>query len=206
MEDLGKYFSELRAERGFDYAKIWQDIRLSEAQIKAVEENRLWELGEYGYIKTLIYNYARYLEADTQKVMAHFRLLMPESSKQEFIPQRALKEKKILLSTNFLWTIGILIFVALLGSILFSAHRQGKLKAPVFFEKKSEVAQPETKLRPETEKPDSLRLRMRELSESMVAAPAGVEESAAAKKTAIQDTTDYVGRILGDSPVNVPVN
>ena len=64
----------------------------------------------------------------------------------------------------------------------------------------------DSKAAPDPEKPDSLRLRMRELSESIPATPATVNDNGNSRKTASRDTTDYLGKILGKSPVNVPVN
>ena len=112
MESLGKHLLELRLKRGISYDTIWQDLRFSENQIKALEANKFFEIGEYGIVKAMIYNYARYLEADVSAVMAEFRIMMPEHTKKEFTPRKNLIEKKIMLSTNFLWTVGIVIFVS----------------------------------------------------------------------------------------------
>ena len=125
MENLGKYLKDLRESRAIDYNQVYEDIRITQAQIEAMEENRLFDLGHYGFVKALIYNYARYLEADLDAVMREFMVMMPANTKKEFRPNKVVKEKKIMLSTNFLWTVGILVFVAILGSILFHSYRQG---------------------------------------------------------------------------------
>lgn len=204
MEDLGKYLLNLRLERGISYTDIWNDIRISEAQIKAIEENRLSQIGNYGHVKALLYNYARYLEADLALVMAGFQIMMPDTNKKEFDPRLNVTEKKILLSTNFLWTIGIVIFVMILGSILLYSYNQGWLRTPEFFKKDK----PETvvKLQKEEaiEKPDSLRQKMRALSESIPQTNVLQEKSLG--RSSLADTTDYIGQILGDSPVNVQIN
>lgn len=204
MESLGKHLRELRLERKISFETIWQDIRLSEENIHALEENRLFDIGQYGYVKAMVFNYARYLEANVDTVMTEFKIMMPEHTKKEFTPRKNLKEKKIMLSTNFLWTVGIIIFVGILGSILLNAHRQGWLKTPELFERKETVAQSEEPKNEEIEKPDSLRLRMRELSDAMP--QSNTVQGLGAVKAIPRDTTDYIGNILGQSPLNVQIN
>ncbi len=204
MESLGKYLRELRLQRDLNYEQIWQDIRLSEQNIRALEENRLFDVGNYGYVKVVIFNYARYLEADVDKVMAEFKIMMPEHTKKEFTPRKTLKERKIMLSTNFLWTVGILIFVAILGSILLYSYNQGWLKTPDLFERHTEVADSPVEKIEEEQKPDSLRMRMRILSESIP--KSNVAQDLKSTDSVPRDTTDYIGNILGKSPVNVRIN
>ncbi len=204
MENLGKYLFELREKRGINYRRIHDDIRLEERQIKALEENRLFEIGSYGFVKVLLYNYARYLEADLKAVMHEFSVMMPDNTKQEFTQRKVLKEKKIMLSTNFLWTVGIVVFVAILSSILYYSYSNGWLASPDFFNKASSPKRQETTEQAEPQKPDSLRIRMRALSESIPKSNVASDLHGSSK--AIHDTTDYMGNILGKSPVNVPVN
>ena len=80
MENLGKYFLELRLQRGYSYQDIWKELRFPENQIKAIEENRFTELGPYGIAKAVVYNYARFLEADLDAVMNAFSYLMPDNA------------------------------------------------------------------------------------------------------------------------------
>ncbi len=204
MESLGKYLLALRQSLNISYEQIWQDIRFSEPQIRALEEDRLFDIGQYGYVKAMVFNYARYLEADVNRVMAEFKIMMPEHTKKEFTPRRTLKEKKIMLSTNFLWTVGIVIFVAILGSILLNAYRQGWLQTPDLFAPKEVAVQDAEDSEPEADKPDSLRLRMLELSETIPQSNAmqGLKHPLSSAR----DTTDYIGNILGNSPVNIKIN
>lgn len=206
MENLGKYFLDLRQKRDITYKRIWEDIRIREDQIKSLEANRIFELGPYGVAKALIYNYARYLEADTDEVMREFNIMMPDTTRNHFTPCTTLKEKKIMLSTNFLWMLGIIIIVAILGSILYHAYNSGWLVTPGFMTAakpdSTETARVEAK---EDDKPDSLRQRMRILSES-VNSQHSVKASKSPTASALTDTTDYMGNLLGDSPVNVPLH
>ena len=206
MENLGKYFLELRLQRGYNYQDIWKELRFPENQIKAIEENRFAELGPYGIAKAVVYNYARFLEADLDAVMNAFSYLMPENAKPEFKPATPVKEKKIMLSTNFMWLIGILLIIIILGSILWYAYNQNWLKMPDFFASNkpdsTAVIIPEEK---EETKPDTLRQRLRAISEA-IPQTNSVPTPKAETKNIPPDTTDYIGNILGDSPVNVPIH
>jgi cytoskeletal protein RodZ len=206
LESLGKYFQDLRIKRDLSYKKIWEDLRISETLIRNIESNKWFDLGGYGIAKALVFNYARYLEADLSLVMREFAIMMPPDTKDKFLPRETLKDKKIMLSTNFLWTIGILIIVVILGSILVHSYNQGWLTTPDFFSKpapdstKSQINTP-----PEVAKPDTLRQRMRVLSETIP--KTGIKSaSPASQQEAVPDTTDYLGSILGDSPLNVPLH
>lgn len=206
MENLGKYFLDLRNKRDISYKRIWEDLRIREELIKNLEANRIFELGSYGIAKALVFNYARYLEADVDAVMREFKIMMPEHTKDEFHPRKTLKEKKIMLSTNFLWMVGIVIIVLILGSILVHAYQNGWLSAPDFFAKaKAEstiTAKPELK---EEAKPDTIRQRMRILNETITHSNQKATTDTSTS-SAPPDTTDYIGNILGNSPVNVPLH
>ena len=206
MENLGKYFLELRLQRGYNYQDIWKELRFPENQIKAIEENRFAELGPYGIAKAVVYNYARFLEADLDAVMNAFSYLMPENAKPEFKPATPVKEKKIMLSTNFMWLIGILLIIIILGSILWYAYNQNWLKMPDFFaSNKTDSTAVMIKEEKEETKPDTLRQRLRAISEA-IPQTNNVPIPKSETKTVPPDTTDYIGNILGDSPVNVPIH
>ena len=206
MENLGKYFLELRLQRGYNYQDIWKELRFPENQIKAIEENRFAELGPYGIAKAVVYNYARFLEADLDAVMNAFSYLMPENAKPEFKPATPVKEKKIMLSTNFMWLIGILLIIIILGSILWYAYNQNWLKMPDFFaSNKTDSTAVMIKEEKEETKPDTLRQRLRAISEA-IPQTNSVPTPKAETKNIPPDTTDYIGNILGDSPVNVPIH
>ncbi len=210
MEDLGKYLREQRELSGISYEQIWEDIRIKEEQIKSIEENKLFELGDFGFVKVLIFNYARYLNADTDTVMNEFHILMPDTIKQRFHPVKPVKEKKIMLSTNFLWTVGILIFVLILGSILLTAYRNGHLSSPNIFGKDNQGVKSSKSNEERTPaKPDSLREHMRKLTEAIPKDPeteASKSKASTSKRKVSDDTTDYIGEQIGLSPISVEIN
>ena len=206
MENLGKYFLDLRLQQGYSYQDIWKELRFPENQIKAIEENRFAELGPYGIAKAVVYNYARFLEADLDAVMNAFSYLMPENAKPEFKPATPVKEKRIMLSTNFMWLIGILLIIIILGSILWYAYNQNWLKMPDFFaSNKTDSTAVISKEEKKETKPDTLRQRLRAISEA-IPQTNNVPIPKSETKTVPPDTTDYIGNILGDSPVNVPIH
>ncbi len=212
MESLGKYLLDLRQERGIGYRKIDDELHFPEWKIRKLEENKLEEIGEMGIVKSLLFNYARYLEADVDMVMEEFRRIYagqaPPKPEYYTIP----KEKKIMLSTNFLWTVAIIIFVLILGSIVFYAGSRGFLKAPQIFSKERPDSTKSVAQKAQTpDEPDTLRARMRLLTESMKPEAQEAEQKPEKKsknsRTVIPaDTTDHMGRLLGDNPGNVSIH
>lgn len=206
MDNLGKYLYDLRLERGIEYSKVFEDIRLREDQIKLIENNRLFDLGPHGVAKAMVFNYARYLEADTEAVLAELRILMPDAIQRHNQPVKQKKTQRIMLSTNFLWGIGILIFVLILGAIVVYSYNQGWLQTPEIFTAEAAdttVVMPEEATEKAEVKPDSTRMKMRELTQEINSKPA--QTKTPDKSKASRDTTDYIHNFLGDSPINVPI-
>lgn len=144
--------------------------------------------------------------------MAEYKRLNPDKAQQKTSYYTIPKEKKIMLSTNFLWTIAIIIIVLILGSIVFYAGSRGFLKAPDLFSKPKADSVKTAGVKPKAqEEPDSLRARMLLLTESMK--PEIQEDETKPKKenhdlttTIPADTTDHMGRLLGDNPGNVEIH
>lgn len=207
MENLGLYLKQFREEKGIEYITVYSDIRLREEQVKLMEDNRFFELGPYGVVKAMVFNYARYLGADLDEVMRELRILVPEVTKIHHRPSRPRKQKKIMLSTNFLWGIGILLFVGILGAILIHANNQGWLKAPQIFSSAAEdslIVEQAEPPEPEQLAPDSTRIRMRMLAQELNALPkTEAEKPKTTPKTVRPDSTDYINTFMGSSPVNV---
>ena len=72
MEDLGAYLKELREEKNISFDQIYEDLHLREEQIQLMEENRFSELGHLGFARAMVYNYARYMEADLDVLLEGF--------------------------------------------------------------------------------------------------------------------------------------
>ncbi|MGC9362862.1 MAG: helix-turn-helix domain-containing protein, partial [Candidatus Syntrophosphaera sp.] len=192
-------------ERGISYTQVFEDLRLREEIIRLMEDNRFFEIGPHGMVRALMFKYAGYLEADLDAVMNELNVMMPEHAKGEFKPKRPVREKKILLSTNFFWLIGIILIVAILAAILWHAYTRGWLEMPDVFRASSAdttvVQTPET----EPAEPDPMRVRQRQISESLARENPTLPDGEEEVLDAIRDSTDYLGRILGPSQVNVPL-
>ena len=211
MESLGKYFAELRAKRDISLSRIQEDLHFPPEKIKALEAGDLEKLGEFGMRKAMVFNYARYLEADVDAVMAEFKRLHPDpeiNSSRAFFP----KDKKILLSTNFLWVIAILVIIIILGSIVWYAYSQGVLKTPVIFSNAEDSLKVVKTSPVEKAAPDSLRVRMLMLTDELktnnqvAKAKESVKQQTLPADYIPADTTDHMGKLLGKSPVNVPIH
>ncbi len=205
MDDLGASLLKTREEKGITYKKVHKDLFLREDQVRLIEDNRFSELGTLGIAQAIVRKYAQYLGVDPELALAEVRGQMQQHSRQQFKPKKPVREKKILLSPNFFWLIGIILFVVLLASIVWYAYGQGWLKTPDIFRKSAAdttlVAEPV----PEQPKTDSLRNRMRQLS-STQAKPSAATATATSAAKAAPDSTDYLGELLGPSQVNVPLH
>ncbi len=205
MENLGEYLKKLREEKGISCEQVFEDLRLREDKIRLMEENRFHEIGPYGMVKALVNKYAGYLEGDPAAVLEELNVMLPERAKGEFKPKKPVHEKKILLSTNFLWLIGIVVIVAVLAAILWHAYTRGWLEMPDFFKASSADTTVVSQRGAESTEPDPMRLRQKQISESLAREEAGRQAGGDDAQDAIRDTTDYLGRILGPSQVNVPL-
>lgn len=206
MENLGAYLQKIREEKGISSKKVFADICLREEQLRQIEEDRLSELGTFGIAQAIVRKYALYLQADVPAVMKEMALLIPEHDKREFKPKQPVRNKKILLSPNFFWLIGIILFIVALATIVWHAHQQGWLKTPEIFKKAVPDSTLVQKAETEPVQPDSLRDRMRQLSTRGAANPGRNSADTDAQTRALSDSTDYLGRILGPSKVNVPLH
>jgi cytoskeletal protein RodZ len=210
MEDLGAYLRKLREEKGISPDKVFDDLRLRPEQVRLIEENRFFELGPFGFAKAMVYKYAGYLEANLDEVMAEFRIMMPDHARTDGKVEKPAPKKKIMLSPNFLWLIGIILFVAILGAILWHAYRQGWLKTPDILKRSAaDTTVVEMPVLPEEEvqpKVDPMRERQKAVA---VAGTQQADKKAApqtATGDAVRDSTDHLGSLMGPSQVNVPLH
>lgn len=210
MESLNLYLKELREKRGISLERIREDLLLAPEKILQMEAGDWEALGEYGIRKAMVYNYARYLEADIYAVMTEFDLIFPPSNQAAPMVISVPKEKRIMLSTNFIWMVAIFVIVIILGSIIFVAYRNGFLESPQLFSQADSVeteAVADTPEEIEPAVPDSTRTRMRELTQMLKPNPQEEEKKAAShKQEIISDNTDYMGKFLGKNPMNVDIH
>ena len=204
MDSLGQYLRALREEKQLSFEAVKSDIKLSVEQLSAIENNQLTRLGEVGIARAMVYTYARFLNADEKTAMYLFDQILPPQNKRGFAPQIPLKEKKVLISTNFIWMITIIFIVIVLGSITWISYSKGYLKRP--FDKEPiarDTINTQVHNTHQPEKPDTLRSRMLELSKNNHKTTDKKEISKKKPRTdskaALADTTDYVDGLLFES-------
>ncbi|MDD3632629.1 MAG: helix-turn-helix domain-containing protein [Candidatus Cloacimonadaceae bacterium] len=205
MEDLGAYLKELREEKNINYDQIYEDLHLREEQVRLMEENRFSELGYLGFARAMVYNYARYLEADIDEVMQKFNLLMPDNIKK-IEPESQEGGKKILISPNLFWIIGIILIVIVLGTILWHAYSSGWLQMPDLFKSNSSDTSSVEKLTQQEEpipQKDPIRERQKALMDSITKAQPIQKVPVPNDETTFIDTMDIVGEILGPSVMDI---
>ncbi|NLW19728.1 MAG: hypothetical protein GXY81_08590 [Candidatus Cloacimonetes bacterium] len=210
MENLGIHLQNLREEQGISFQKVFDDLRIREEQVRMIEENRFFELGPFGFSKTMVYNYARYLGADLDEVMAEFSVMVPEHTKKPAQADLGTKERKIMLSPNLLWLLGIILFVLILGGILMYAHSQGRLKPPEFLKRlpaDSTAVEKEVEPEPEQEsqlpQPDLMREIQKNITKNLPANGEEAKPESQTQKKPVKDSTDHVGELMGPSQVGL---
>jgi cytoskeletal protein RodZ len=211
MDNLGQYLRSRREEKNFTIESVHDEIKLSTEQITAIENNQLSKLGNYGFARAMVYTYIRYLDVDEKIAMNLFDLIWPSQKKANFTPKTPIKEKKMLISINFIWLISIILFVIILSSIIVISYRNGYLERPFSkLSQKPDSVKVQAAVEPEDIKPDSLRERMLQLAATQTK-PAKTDAKKAKpvsvrSKKARPDTTDYVNDLIfqaNESPFNL---
>jgi cytoskeletal protein RodZ len=210
MENLGQYLQGIRTSKNLSLEQVHSEIKLSLDQLNKIENNQLASLGALGIAKATVYTYVRFLGADEKLSMNLFDTIWPSHKQTHFTPKLPLKEKKVLISTNFIWVIAIILITILLGSIIWISYSRGYLKRP--FEKaanSTDTLQNVDNVPLKESKPDTLHARMVQLTRNVQKQPATashtpVKEKLKKAKT-VADTTDFVNDLIfndQDSPFN----
>lgn len=210
MENLGQYLRSCREEQNISIDTASKELRFTPDQITSIENNQLSKLGNFGFSRALVYSYCRFLSADDKIVMNLFDIQFPPPEQAGFIPKKPIREKKLLISTNFLWLVTIIIIIIILGSIIWIAYSKGYLKRPFdALQKNQDSVKVEKPVRQNIEKPDTLRQRMLQITSAPVRLKPVAENrlyqnGVKNKRTSI-DTTDYINELLfntDESPFN----
>jgi cytoskeletal protein RodZ len=210
MDNLGQYLRSLRDEKGIAVETVSRDIKLTLEQIDAIETNQLSRLGDHGFARAIVYTYVRYLAADEKRSMYLFDLSWPPLQQTHFTPKKPIKEKKVLISTNFIWLISIIILAIILGSIIWISYTKGYLERPFDNLKKApDSITTRIDVKPAIEKPDTLRSRMLKLAHTQTKPKEVVEKKKKLQnrkgKTVAKDSTDYIDGLIfetKESPFN----
>lgn len=210
MESIGQYLRSIREEQNLTLDNVSNEIKLSPEQLSAIENNQLSKLGSYGFSRAMVYSYSRFLGADEKITMSLFDVLQPPQRQSGFIPKRPIKEKKMLISINFIWLIAIFIIIIILSSIIWISYTRGYLKRPFDSLKKDQDSiKVEVPVIKEIEKPDTLRQRMLQVANANTKTKPkdaiNSQVNFTIQKKAVEDTTDYVNELIfntDDSPFN----
>ncbi|HOV16176.1 MAG TPA: helix-turn-helix transcriptional regulator [Candidatus Cloacimonadota bacterium] len=210
MESLGQYLKGLREEQHLTLEEVNRELKLSEEQITVIENNQLSKLGDYGFARATVYTYSRYLGADEKITFNLFDSLMPSRTQNSFKPHAPIKEKKVLISVNFIWTIIIIIIVIILSAIIWTSYKRGYLKRP--FEQTKQQADTILTQPPavkQTAKPDTVREHLLKIAAQAEQNPpsAKTKETINPKllQNSLKDTSDYVNELIfegRESPFN----
>jgi cytoskeletal protein RodZ len=203
MENLGQYLRSVRVEKNLTIEAIHNEIKLTEEQITAIENNQLSSLGNYGSARAMVYSYIRFIEADEKIGMSLFDMTWPPQKQTKFIPKKPIKEKKVLISTNFIWLLTIILIVIILGSIIWVSYTKGYLKRPFEGIKNGQDSSKTETIRSgvKTAISDTLRTRMLEISRTSKKGNSTDEKKApeSIKSNTFTDTTDYVDEMIFNS-------
>jgi len=202
MENLGQYIKSIREEKQLTIEAIAIELKLTSEQLNAIESNRLSVLGNYGFVRALVYTYVRYLSADEKIAMSLFDVLWSPQKKPNFLPKTPLKEKKLLISTNFIWLIVIAIIVIVLSTIIWISYSKGYLKRPIRKEKpQTDTLLAETVVKPEIPRTDSLRKHMLKLANTKTNNKTADNKRKKVRhdKLYLRDTTDFVEELIFDN-------
>ena len=203
MENPGIYLKGLREAANLSYQQIYEETRIRIDQMLLIEAGKIRELGDYGYARAIVHGYARFLDADMDRVMQTFATYYPDDLRSGYNAPTLPKEKRIMLSTNFLWSVLISVLCLSLAFILYFSYQRGYLKTPEFF-KHSKADSVAVDTPPQGTKPDSLRTRLLQIRDSLPETDQDGQtpNKPIQRRPASRDTTDYIGIYLGDSPVN----
>lgn len=210
MESLGQYLRSIREEQNLSLEKVSSEIKISLDDLTAIESNQLSKIGNHGFCRAMVYSYSRYLGADDKIALNLLNVIMPAQKQASIVPAKQSKEKKVLISINFIWLITIILIVIILGSIIWIASSKGYLKRPFdSLKEPKDSVRMEKPIAPEPDKPDTLRQRMLQVAQTTYKSKPAQNQDSKIKSvkqiTAFTDTTDYVNELifnLQESPFN----
>jgi cytoskeletal protein RodZ len=216
MDTIGSYLKTLREEQHLTFEELQHETRMSIQMLMDIEDDHLENIGGYGYARAIVYTVIRALNADEEKALSLFDESYPREKTSKFKPRQPIKENKILISTNFLYVIGILLLITILGIIVFKAYETYKQtpgsQNSIFHRTKIKADTLKVKPAPPIiVKPDTVRMKLLQVKKGAATAPATPKATkgkvkAKAKTSAAADTIDYTNELLfhnQDSPLNI---
>ncbi|HNX01233.1 MAG TPA: helix-turn-helix domain-containing protein [Candidatus Cloacimonadota bacterium] len=214
MDTIGSYLKSLREAQHLTLDELQHETRMNVQTLADIEDDHLENIGGYGYARAIVYTVIRALNADKKKALALFDDAFPKEQTAKFKPRTPIKENKILISTNFLYLLGILLLIVVLGIIVIKAYQTYK-QTPgatnsIFHRTKIKEDSVKTvPVHPVVVKPDTVRMKLIQVKKNVTNTPPATTTPKAkvkAKSAALADTTDYVNDLLfhnQENPLNI---
>jgi transcriptional regulator with XRE-family HTH domain len=117
-EELGKALAEARIARGLSLLDVERDTRISGKYLKALEEARLELLPAPVYARAFMRTYAQYLGLNAPAFVQSMPGARPEPELPP-LPAVGREATKPLLSANWLVAGGVIVFLLIVGVLLF---------------------------------------------------------------------------------------
>jgi cytoskeletal protein RodZ len=193
MQKIGSYLKQIREERKLSLKTINDKTKIRIDYLEDIENNTFKILDNYGVARVIVCSYGKALNAPEKEVLYLFDETYPHEHSHTFSPQKDIKEKKILISFNLLYIVGISALVLIITFSLINLYKNGSFGSP--FRKNilvtEEPQQPDSlKATPEVveEKVDEKHEMMKQLVENNEKAnvPVAVDQD-----KAVFDNTDY---------------
>ncbi len=212
MDTIGSYLKTLREEQHLTLEDLHHETKMSIQMLADIEDDHLENIGVYGYAKAIVYTVIRTLHADQERALALFEASYPNEKTAKFKPRPPIKENKILISTNFLYLIGVLLLILILGFIVIKAYRTykqtpGSQKAIFHRTKIMSDSVKTISSNPVIAKPDTVRMKLLQVKTKAKNLPMNSAlTKTKVKSSSAADTTDYVNDLLfhnQDNPLNI---
>jgi cytoskeletal protein RodZ len=210
MNSVGAYIRALREEAHLLLDDVHRETKIAISSLEAIEADQFECLGGYGYAKAMVNTLVHFLNGDEGKALILFEQAYPHEKGSRFKPRTPIKENKILISTNFLYGVGIVLLIVFLGFIVVRAYDSyqqmpGSDKG-IFHRTRIQNEAAKTQPMPKVvEKPDTVRIKQQQ-AKNKLAAPVTAKNQTVKKTTVVADTTDYTNLLLfhnQDSPLNI---
>jgi cytoskeletal protein RodZ len=205
MQKIGTVLKQIREEKNLTLEDINDKTRIRIDYLQDIESNAFRILNNFGVARAIFHNYGTALGLSEKEILYSFDDTFPHVQGSTFTAQKNIKEKKILISFNLLYLIGISILVMIIALTLVNLYKKGSLGSPF----KKRFITTETKVVPESlnsaekfkeTKPDEKREMMKQLKEKVdVKEP----DKKPISSQSLYDNTDYTKELIFDNKDSV---
>ena len=191
IESIGTYLRSLRLIKKLTLEQVSEATRIKVRLLNDIEKDVFTNLGGLGYAKAMISNYARFLDADQEKILELFNEKFNKKP-THIAHDKSIQPKKIIIPQSFFALLLLLVVVIILTSLVIYLYKNEIITWPPFTRLDTESKK--TTIKADT---TSTLQRLRQ--------DVAKEESKPLNHNALQDTTDYLNKLLfkdRKSPLN----